>query len=56
MNNFNNISCRKSPLVVDFEIIGASNQETNDYDDFVVIAAVHDGNYFDIDFVIIFLF
>ena len=38
------INFRRSPLVVDFEIIGASNIDY-DEDDFVVIAAVHDGNY-----------
>ena len=41
---YKTITFRKSPLEVDFEIIGVSNQESNE-DNFVVIAAVHDGNY-----------
>ena len=34
---------RRSPIEVDFEIIGASST-SNDEDDFIVIAAVHNGN------------
>ena len=39
---------RRSPLIVDFEIIGASSQNPNteeNTDDFVIIQPVHDGKF-----------